>query len=72
MKTVRLIDFTVTRVLEIVHEMKSRGYVMGVDFDFKYNPPKFDNFSGDAVYNRSVEFIFYKDELATWFNLVYE
>lgn len=58
--------------IEIVREMKSKGYLLGVHFDFTYHPPVFDNYSGDAVYNRNVVFTFYKDELATWFSLRYK
>lgn len=69
---VRIIDKTVVEYLMIVRDLKNSGYVVGVDFDFEYHPPEFDEFSNDAVYNRSVVFTFYKDELATWFKLVYE
>ena len=66
---VKILDKLPSEFLEIVRELKQQGYVQGVDFDFAYHPPKFDNFSGDAVYNRYVLFTFYKEELATWFSL---
>ena len=68
---VKLIDRLPNEFLEIVRELKEKGYVQGVDFDFAYHPPKFDDFSGDAVYNRCVVFTFYKEEIATWFNLIH-
>ena len=68
---VKLIDKLPSEFLEIVRELKEKGYVQGVDFDFAYHPPKFDDFSGDAVYNRCVVFTFYKEEIATWFNLIH-
>jgi hypothetical protein len=68
---VKLIDKLPIEFLVIVNELKEKGYVQGVDFDFAYHPPKFDDFSGDAVYNRCVIFTFYKEELATWFSLIY-
>ena len=66
-----MIDKLPIEFLEIVRKLKEKGYVQGTDFDFTYHPPKFDNFSGDAVYNRCVVFTFYKEELATWFSLMY-
>ena len=69
---VKMIDKLPSEFLEIVRELKEKGYVQGADFDFTYHPPKFDNFSGDAVYNRCVVFTFYKEELATWFSLIYQ
>ena len=64
-------DITPNDIIEIVRELRKKGYTPGVEFDFTYNPPRFDNFSGDAVYNRCVVFTFYKEELATWFTLTY-
>ena len=68
---IKILDKLPNEFLEIVRELKQKGYVQGVDFDFAYHPPKFDDFSGDAVYNRYVLFTFYKEELATWFSLIY-
>ena len=69
---VKILDISVSEILDIVKDARLKGYVQGVDFDFEYHPPKFDNFSGDAVYNRCVVFTFYKEELATWFTLMYQ
>ena len=69
---VKILDISVSEILDIVKDARLKGYVQGVDFDFEYHPPKFDNFSGDAVYNRCVIFTFYKEELATWFTLMYQ
>lgn len=68
---VKILDISVSEILDIVKDVRLKGYVQGVDFDFEYHPPKFDNFSGDAVYNKCVVFKFYKEELATWFSLMY-
>lgn len=68
---VKLFDISVYEIMDIVRDVRLKGYIQGVDFDFTYHPPKFDNFSGDAVYNRYVVFTFYKEELATWFSLIY-
>lgn len=69
---VKLLDKLPNEFLDIVRELKEKGYIQGIDFDFAYHPPKFDNFSGDPVYNRCVIFKFYKEELATWFRLVWQ
>ena len=53
---VKILDISVSEIVDIVKDVRLKGYVQGVDFDFEYHPPKFDNFSGDAVYNRCVIF----------------
>lgn len=58
-------------ILDIVKELRSQGLVQGQDFDFAYTPPRWNNFSGDAVSNRSTVFSFYTEELASWFALKY-
>jgi hypothetical protein len=69
---VKLIDKLPSEFLQIVDELKQKGYIKGVDFDFAYHPPRFDNFSNEAVYNRCVVFTFYKEEIATWFTILYQ
>ena len=69
---VHILDLNATEISSIVNDLKSRGHQLHVDFDFAYHPPKFDNFSGEAVYNKRVVFKFHKEELATWFELVYK
>lgn len=68
---VKILDISVSETIDIIRDVRLKGYVQGVDFDFEYHPPKFDNFSGDAVYNKCAIFKFYKEELATWFELAY-
>ena len=69
---VKILDIRFGQIVDIVHGLRLKGYVQDVDFEFEYHPPKFDNFSGDAVYNRYVVFKFYKEELATWFSLTHQ
>ena len=69
---VKILDIQVGQIVEIVHDLRLKGYVLDVDFEFEYHPPKFDNLSGHPVYNRHVIFKFYKEELATWFSLMYQ
>ena len=68
---VKLIDTMPNEVMGIVRQLKQRGYVQGTDFDWEYHKPEYNDWSGDAVYNRYTIFRFYKEELATWFNLRY-
>jgi len=72
MTEVILYDLFPPQVMEIVKELRKSGLVQGVDFDFEYHKPSFNDWSGDAVYNRHTVFTFYKDELATYFKLKYE
>lgn len=69
---IRLPDMKPDRMLDIVKELRSKGYVQGVDFDFSYHKPTWDEFSYEGVNNRYTLFKFYKDELATWFELLYK
>lgn len=68
---VKVMDLMPNDVMELVKELRSLGYIQGKDFDFEYHRPKYNDWSGDAVYNRYTIFTFYKDELATWFELRY-
>ena len=68
---VKLLDKMPNDILEIVKELRSLGYAQDTDFDFEYHKPKYNDWSGDAVYNRYTIFKFYKEELATWFALRY-
>lgn len=72
MKEVKILDWMPNQVMDIVRDLRKQGYVQGKDFDFEYHKPKYDDWSGDAVYNRYTIFIFYKEELATWFALRYQ
>ena len=72
MITVTLMDKQPNEIMEIVRELRSKGYIQGVDFDFEYHKPVFNDWSGDAVYNRHTIFTFYKESLATWFTLKYQ
>jgi hypothetical protein len=58
-------------VMDVVKELRARGYVQGTDFDFAYHTPKYDYISGHLEYNRHTVFTFYNSKLATWFSLVY-
>jgi hypothetical protein len=57
-------------MLNVVRELRTKGYVQGVDFDFAYHQGKWDDMIGEIP--RETIFTFYKDELATWFELLYK
>ncbi len=57
-------------MLDVVRELRDKGYVQGVDFDFAYHQSKWDDMIGEIP--RETIFTFYKDELATWFELLYK
>ena len=69
---VKVMDLMPNDVMELVKELRSLGYAQGTHFDFEYHRPKYNDWSGDAEYNRYTIFRFYKEELATWFSLRYE
>lgn len=66
-----ILDKDPSAIVAIVHELRQVGLLQGKDFDFAYKPSQWDNFSGDAVYNRRTVFSFYTEELASWFSLKY-
>jgi hypothetical protein len=71
MKKVTVPDWRSGEVLDVVKELRNRGYVQGTDFDFEYFTPKHDDTTYQLVYNRHTVFTFYKESLATWFSLTY-
>ena len=68
---VTILDRDPSYIMDLVRELRTLGYNQGKDFDFAYRPARWDNFSGDAVYNRSTVFSFYNEEVASWFSLKY-
>lgn len=59
----------VSRTLEIVHELKRHGWVMGADFDFAYHKPEWDSFGHEPPSRRYTIFTFYNDSNASYFML---
>jgi len=68
---IKMIDWMPSEGIEVAKELQRKGYARGVDFDWEYHKPKYDDVSYEPVYNRYCIFKFYKDELATWFELIY-
>lgn len=64
-------DWKSGEVMDVVKELRSKGYTQGTDFDFAYHKPKHDDITGHLMYNSYTVFTFYDSKLATWFSLVY-
>lgn len=69
MKNIKL-EISASKGMEIVNELRSKGYTQGVDFDFAYYPSVQHRFTG-SVNPPCVIFSFYVEKLATWFSLTY-
>lgn len=67
---VNITNKTAIDALHLVHELKAKGYVQGVDFDFAFYQSKWDDMLGEIP--KQTQFTFYKEELATWFSLLYQ
>lgn len=69
----KIVDLNVAAIIEIVHEMKSMGYVIDKDFSFAYHSSKGNAESsvGDVewVQDRHVLFTIYNESLASMFAL---
>jgi hypothetical protein len=68
---VKMIDWQPWQAIDVAKELQTKGYVMGMDFEWEYHKPKYDDTTYEAVHNRFTIFRFYKDEIATWFTLKY-
>lgn len=71
MTKVKMNGMSAGKAMEIVCELRDKGYVQGIDFDFAYNPIVNDRFTGPTKSCYTV-FTFYKESLATWFTLRYQ
>lgn len=61
----------VQEIMDIVRELRTQGLVQGVDFDFAYKPPVWDNFSHDPVQEKHTVFTFYTEKYSTLFAIKY-
>jgi len=57
------------RTMEIGQELRSMGWIQGVDFDYAYYKAEYDNFSYDPIVKRHARFTFYNDSNASYFML---
>lgn len=64
-----ILYITAKRTMEIGQELRTMGYVQGVDFDYAYYQEKYDNFSHEPVVKRHARFTFYNDSNASYFAL---
>ena len=66
---VKLPNKTVDAVMTIVRELRAKGLVQGIDFDFAYHQTKWKNMIGhNPTYSI---FTFYEDKTALFFILKY-
>ena len=74
MITVTLMDKQPNEIMEIVRDLRKKGYLQSIHFDFEYHKPVFNDWHGETAYNRHTIFTFYKESesLATWFTLKYQ
>lgn len=68
--TVTITNRNAIDALNLVYELKNKGYVQGVDFDFAFHQSRWDDMIGEIP--KQTKFTFYKEELATWFSLTYQ
>ena len=68
MIAVRLWDIKPDEALEIVRELRAKGYKQTIDFDFAHFQGKI---SMEGQERRYTNFMFYNEKLASWFCLRY-
>jgi len=69
MIAVRLWDLKANDALEIVRELRSKGYKQTIDFDFAHFQGKI---SIEGQTRHYTNFMFYNEKLATYFALRYK
>ena len=59
--------------MEIGQELRTSGWIQGVDFDYAYHKPEYDNFTYtnnyEPIQERRAVFTFYNDSNASYFML---
>ena len=56
-------------ILTMVYDLKSKGLVIGVDFEFEFSQSLVDSRTYLTTRDKHVKFTFHDDEWATWFIL---
>ena len=69
MIAVRILHRGADQIITIVRELRARGLVQGVDFDFAHHGSRWDEMIGEIP--RQTVFSFYKESEATMFALKY-
>lgn len=68
-REVIIFDKSANQIMEMVQELRATGLIQGTDFDFKFTPAKYDDFSGSPVERLHTIFYFYKEKYATFYEL---
>ena len=55
--------------MEIGQELRTSGWIQGVDFDYAYYKPEYDKFRYNLIQERRAVFTFYNDSNASYFML---
>lgn len=66
---VRILNKGAEQVTALVRELRARGLVQGVDFDFAYHQGRWDEMIGEVP--KHTVFTFYRESEATLFALKY-
>jgi hypothetical protein len=67
---VRIKNKNAIEAIDVVRELREKGYTQGIDFDFEYHHHESVE-PWASTEQRHTLFTFYKEELATWFSLKY-
>jgi MoaA/NifB/PqqE/SkfB family radical SAM enzyme len=67
--TIVIENKNVNEILDIVKELRDKGLVQGVHFDFAYNQSRWDPMIGDV--KGFTNFTFYEEKYSTLFALKY-
>jgi hypothetical protein len=67
---VKIKNLSPNEIIDIVKDLRQQGLAQGVDFDFEYHKPMWDNFSG-VESDRYTMFMFHSEKYATLFALKY-
>jgi hypothetical protein len=62
------LEKSAAETLSIVADLKLKGFVQGKDFDFSWYQSRW---SDSGTTENYVEFVFYKEQSATWFALIH-
>lgn len=65
----KLLDKTAEETMTVVRELRRKGLVQGIDFDFAYHQAKWDPLTHHAVENKHAVFVFHNEKEGLLFAL---
>jgi hypothetical protein len=69
MVQIKIYKKNANEILDIVGELRAKGWVQSVDFDFAFNQSSWDSMTGEIP--KYTVFTFYTEKYATMFGLKY-